>query len=96
MRRTRSCVAGSKVTALATGFVLLVKLSAWPCNVRETISDVVTIRRDALVALETNDDFLYEGCTSFSMYSCEMGWTEMFWLPSWGKEISTGSVQHYQ
>ncbi|KAI6752253.1 hypothetical protein HG531_006949 [Fusarium graminearum] len=51
---------GANVTGLALGFVFWVKLSAWLWSVLETMSDVVTMSRDALLALLTRVDFLLD------------------------------------
>ena len=50
------------------------------------------MRREAAAALETIREFLYAGCIAVSRYSGDAGLTPMFWEPSSGRVISTGSV----
>ena len=47
-----------KVIGFEVGFVFWVKLSAWLWSVLETKPDVVTMRREAMAALETRVEFL--------------------------------------
>ena len=54
----RAWVVGAKVKGLAMGFAFCVKLSAEDWSVLLMVLDVVTIRREAMAALETRVEFL--------------------------------------